>query len=272
MRQPLKLKCNAKSIDVPTGQTLAEFKQAHYPECDVVILNTVVNPAMGVKLAEYDELTFIRKGSIPPEDELEAMSLARQPADISNKLKDACVGIAGLGGLGSIVAENLVRAGVGSIVLVDDDVVEPSNLNRQRYFIHQIGEYKVDAMKASLKAINPNINIQGYIERCTPETIPPLLQSCGIVAECFDGAEDKAMLVRTIREQMPDTIIVAVSGVAGISVSKSIQVRCINKKLYMVGDLNSEVRDGLGLFATRVGVAASMQSHAILRLCLGKEP
>jgi sulfur carrier protein ThiS adenylyltransferase len=268
----VKLKCNAKFIDVPTGLSLGEFKQANYPESDVFILNTVVNPAMDIKLAEDDELTFIRKGSIPPKDELGAMSLARQPADISNKLKVACVGIAGLGGLGSIVAENLARAGVGSMILVDDDVVEPSNLNRQRYFIHQIGEYKVDAMKATIQAINPNVRIQGYIERCTPGTIPNLFQSCEIVAECFDGAEDKAMLVRTIRKKMPDTIIVAVSGVAGIAVSKSIQMRRMNEKLYMVGDLSSEVREGLGLFATRVGVAASIQSHAILRLCLGKKP
>ena len=70
-------------------------------------------------------------------------------------MKAAAVGIAGLGGLGSAVAVALARMGVGRLVLVDFDVVEPSNLNRQQYFVDQLGQSKALALGENLKRINP---------------------------------------------------------------------------------------------------------------------
>ena len=64
---------------------------------------------------------------------------------IYEKLGKATVGIAGLGGLGSTVAAAMTRTGVGRLVVVDFDVVEESNLNRQQYFADQIGKAKVEA-------------------------------------------------------------------------------------------------------------------------------
>ena len=69
------------------------------------------------------------------------------------------VAIAGLGGLGSNVAYALARIGVGHLHLIDFDVVDITNLNRQQYFMEHIGMYKTDALKSLLLKINPYLDI-----------------------------------------------------------------------------------------------------------------
>ena len=71
--------------------------------------------------------------------------------EIARKLKEASVGIAGAGGLGSNIAMALARAGVGHLLIVDFDKVEESNLNRQYYFRDQIGEFKVEAIRENIE-------------------------------------------------------------------------------------------------------------------------
>ena len=77
---------------------------------------------------------------------------ARHTPGVHKKIKGAVVGIAGLGGLGSAIAVALARIGVGRLILADFDVVEPSNLNRQQYFIDQLGQTKAEALEANLSA------------------------------------------------------------------------------------------------------------------------
>lgn len=76
------------------------------------------------------------------------------------KLRDSCVVVFGLGGVGSACAEALARAGVGRLVVIDKDDVEPSNINRQVIaFESTIGQPKVDVMAAMAKDINPEIQV-----------------------------------------------------------------------------------------------------------------
>ena len=70
-------------------------------------------------------------------------------------LKTKCVGIAGCGGLGSNVAVLLARAGVGKLIVADYDSVQADNLNRQHFFIDQIGKPKVYALGETIEKINP---------------------------------------------------------------------------------------------------------------------
>ena len=83
---------------------------------------------------------------------------SRHTPGVHALLKQACVGIAGVGGLGSAVAVSLARIGVGKLIIADFDVVEPSNLNRQQYFVDQLGYFKVDALTENLRRINPYVN------------------------------------------------------------------------------------------------------------------
>ena len=72
---------------------------------------------------------------------------------------NGCVGVAGLGGLGSNIALSLARTGVAKLVLADFDVVEPSNLNRQQYFVRHIGMKKTDALKELIADVNPFVEV-----------------------------------------------------------------------------------------------------------------
>ena len=76
-------------------------------------------------------INWIRKGKMPDREEMEGMLCARHTPHVYEKAKKARVAIAGLGGLGSNIAIMLARTGIGHLHLIDFDIVEPSNLNRQ---------------------------------------------------------------------------------------------------------------------------------------------
>lgn len=80
------------------------------------------------------------------------------------KLLRAKIIVYGIGGVGSFVVEGLIRAGIENIVLVDNDVISPSNLNRQIHAtIENIGKRKIDCMKERILSINPNVKIETYM-------------------------------------------------------------------------------------------------------------
>jgi sulfur carrier protein ThiS adenylyltransferase len=196
---------------------------------------------------------------------------SRHTPGVHSRLKQAVVGIAGVGGLGSAAAIALARVGIGKLVIADFDVVEPSNLNRQQYFIDQIGCYKVDALACNLRRINPYVTVESYRELLGPENIPVIFSDCRIVVEAFDRADMKAMLVNTVLESMPQSIVVAASGLAGFGPNNSIATRKVSQRLYLTGDSVSEAAPGSGLMAPRVGIAAHHQANQVVRILLGEE-
>lgn len=111
-----------------------------------------------------------------------------------HKLQQAVVAVAGCGGLGSNAAMWLARLGVGNLLLIDFDKVEPSNLNRQYYFLEDIGRYKAEALREHLLRVNPYSDYQACIVKLTEQNIPRLLAKADIVCEAFDKAASKAML------------------------------------------------------------------------------
>jgi sulfur carrier protein ThiS adenylyltransferase len=186
-------------------------------------------------------------------------------------VKGSTVGIAGLGGLGSQVAIALARIGVGTLILADYDVVEPSNLNRQQYFIQQIGMPKVDAIRENLEKVNPYVRAITHHTVISPENVQKIFGNADIVVEAFDRAEEKAMLINAISESMPDKYIVAASGVAGYGDNNAIKTTKFSSKIFIVGDQKTPAGPGVGLMAPRVGIAAHHQANMVLRLILGKE-
>lgn len=79
------------------------------------------------------------------------------------KLKNSKIAIFGIGGVGSFVAEGLVRAGIENFILVDNDNVDITNLNRQLHALHStVGKYKVDLMKERILDINPNAKVEVF--------------------------------------------------------------------------------------------------------------
>lgn len=207
------------------------------------------------------------------QEELHAALVERHGADIQNKLDHAAVGIAGLGGLGSNIAVHLARLGVGRLVLVDFDVVDITNLNRQHYTMKDIGIPKTLALQEQLEAINPYLNYETYTERIIPANAARLFAGCDVVCEAFDRADQKAMLVETLLERLPDTPIVSGSGMAGYSSANAMRIERKFGRLYVCGDETSDIADGIGLMAPRVALCAAQQATMVLRLLLGeREP
>ena len=189
-------------------------------------------------------------------------------AEKIEKLKKATVGIAGLGGLGSTVAVALARAGVCRLIIADFDKIEKTNLNRQHYSVNQIGRYKVDALTENIKMVNPDVKIDGHIIKLTEENIPQIFAGADAIAECFDKADQKQMIVETVLTKMARPAIVSASGLAGYGKSNQIQTRRVSKRLILVGDNESGTDTGLPLTAPRVWIAASHQANAIIEILI----
>ena len=146
-------------------------------------------------------------------------------------------------------------------------MVEPSNLNRQQYFIDQLGQPKAAALEANLRRINPYVQYETHCVRITPDNIDELFGEVDVLVEAFDRADQKAMLLQSFR----GAPIVAASGLAGQGPGETIGVRKIGRDIYVVGDLETGAAPGCGLMAPRVGIAAHMQANLVLRLLLGEE-
>lgn len=113
------------------------------------------------------------------------------------KLKQAKVAIFGIGGVGSFVLEGLARAGVGSFILVDNDNISISNLNRQLIAtIDTIGMAKVEASKNRVLSINPNAKVEIYKEFFMPETSEGILDNTvDYIVDSIDTVTAKIELV-----------------------------------------------------------------------------
>lgn len=183
------------------------------------------------------------------------------------KTQTALVGIAGAGGLGSNCAANLVRSGFRRLVIVDFDKVSEANLDRQFYFLEQVGQDKVSALECNLKRINPALELRMIKARVDKDNIREIFGDCDIVAECLDSAEAKAGLIGGLLAL--DKFVVAVSGLGGVGSSDEIAVRRIKDSLVMIGDLSSDIARSPAL-SPRVNVAAAKQADTILARVLGE--
>lgn len=267
----MQLRLNENDLEIAVGTTLYALRDQYKPGADVLIVNGFP-AAADQPLRDGDSVVLIRRGEIPPADELEALMAARHTPGVHARIKVATVGIAGCGGLGSAVAIALARVGVGRLILADFDVVEPSNLNRQQFFVDQLGLPKVDALRENLRRINPYVQAATFLGRLDRENVPQVFAMADVLVEAFDAAEQKALLVESWRSAFPDKPLVAASGLAGFGPSNSIVTRKLGRNFWLVGDGEAAARPGQGLMAPRVGIAAHHQANAVLRLLLGEEP
>lgn len=186
---------------------------------------------------------------------------------INEKIQQCTVGIAGLGGLGSTVAAALARTGIGRLLIADFDTVEPSNLNRQQYFTDQIGTKKTEATIENLRRINPTVKVDAYDIKLDAGNLEKIFAEAEIIAECFDKAEEKQMIIETVLSKMA-VPIVSVSGLAGFGNSNTIQTRRLSERLILIGDNTNGTDSNQPLTAGRVWIAASHQANAIVELLI----
>ena len=203
---------------------------------------------------------------IPSKEEWISELKERHGNDLYDTFSTATVAVCGLGGLGSNIAIAMARAGIGTLILIDYDRVDLTNLHRQQYKVSQLGTYKTEAMAENLKEIAPYTDVRIYTVRVEESNIRELLKRADIICEAFDNAESKAMLVNSVLEEMPDKFLVAASGMAGLGSANSIQTRKFTKRFYLCGDGVSEVGAGKSLISSRVMLCAAHQAHMVLRI------
>ena len=118
------------------------------------------------------------------------------------KLHDSKVAIFGLGGVGSFVTEGLARSGIGNFVLIDNDVVDITNLNRQLIATHStIGKNKIDVMKERILDINPNASIEVFKEFFMPDSSHEMIDSSiDYIVDAIDTVTAKIELIVTAKK------------------------------------------------------------------------
>lgn len=112
------------------------------------------------------------------------------------KLHNSKVIVFGIGGVGSFVVEALTRAGVGNLILVDNDTICISNLNRQIHATQAtVGNVKVEAMKARVLSINPNCNVEAKQEFITADNIQEIIpEDIDYAVDAIDTVTSKLAL------------------------------------------------------------------------------
>ena len=112
------------------------------------------------------------------------------------KLNDATVVVFGVGGVGSYVVEALARAGVKNLVLVDNDIVDETNINRQLVaYIDTIGQKKVDVAKARILNINPEANVKTYDIFFDSNSSTEMFENADYVVDAIDSVQSKIRII-----------------------------------------------------------------------------
>jgi len=188
--------------------------------------------------------------------------------EVEERLMLASVGIAGAGGLGSNIAVALARAGIGQLVIVDFDVVEEKNLTRQYFFLDQVGEPKVEALKENINRAARGVKVDAVNKKLVCGKMAEPFRNCDVVVEALDNAETKAAFIEEVLLDLPGKPIVAASGVTGWGGCENIHLREM-APLYLVEDKRAKPSDEGILLAPKVGLMAHMQANAVLEIILG---
>jgi len=178
--------------------------------------------------------------------------------------------IVGAGGLGSPAALYLGAAGVGTLTLLDDDVVDLTNLQRQiTHTTQRIGYSKVASARQAVQAINPHVCVRPIQQRATMEILAPLVAAADVVLDCTDNyATRQAINVACVRAATPLVSGAAIRFAGQIMVYDPRQANapcyaCLFPPDAAFTDMPCAV---MGVFAPLVGIIGSMQAAEALKL------
>ena len=116
-------------------------------------------------------------------------------------LRNSPVTVMGCGGLGGTIIEQLVRSGFENLTIIDQDVFDETNLNRQvRSNLDSIGKSKVETTIEAMEKINPNVNIKGYDLTVTPENAEEIFEGTKVLIDAVDNVYTRVMISRIARK------------------------------------------------------------------------
>lgn len=169
-------------------------------------------------------------------------------------LKNANILIVGLGGVGSFAAEFLTRAGVGRLTIVDGDIVDVTNINRQLPALHStVNQPKVEVVAQRLLDINPELSLTKVQEFLTPERAEEMVTtSFDYVVDCIDSITPKLHLIASAKRKKVK--IISNMGAGGKMLANKVVVKDISKT--DVCPLAKVIRKRLRGMGIRSGVKA----------------
>lgn len=210
-------------------------------------------------LGENERMRYNRQLKIPEFGE-----------ESQKKLIDSHIAIVGIGGLGCASATYLTAAGVGKITLIDFDVVELSNLNRQvLYWEEDIGEKKVLVAQRKLFKLNPQTQIIPICDRVTEENISEFIGGAQIVLDGLDNFSTRLIVNSScVRHKIP-FIHGGVSRFRGLVTTILPGETACLACLYPEGSPGGE---GLGVLGFIPAVIANLQALEAIKLLMGQGP
>ncbi|HOT41271.1 MAG TPA: HesA/MoeB/ThiF family protein [Syntrophorhabdaceae bacterium] len=189
--------------------------------------------------------------------------------DGQEKLKKSKVFVAGFGGLGSISAQYLVAAGVGSIKVIDKDVVDISNLNRQ--IIHwtcDLGKKKAESGLYKLKNLNPHCNIEAISVELDETNVYGIIGDSHIIVDATDNLETRRVLNRVSLEKSIPFIYGGVDGFSGmVTTFVPHETPCFD----CLFPFDIKKKGAIGVVGPTPGIIASIQVMEAIKLILGIE-
>lgn len=183
-------------------------------------------------------------------------------------IMDTTVLIVGLGGLGGMVANGLVRMGVKRLVLIDHDRFEESNLNRQLFATKEtLGMKKVYVAEEALHAINPDCDIKVYADRF--ETLmPSVFEHADIVVDALDSIPLKLQLERIASRYGKPLVHGAIGGWYG-QIGISMPESRVLERYYQSKNKGAEAEEGSPTFTP--GVIGNLMVLETVKLLSGRE-
>ncbi|MFO7666070.1 MAG: HesA/MoeB/ThiF family protein [Desulfobacterales bacterium] len=193
-------------------------------------------------------------------------------SDQSTLLK-SMVTIVGLGGLGGVVTEILARIGIGKLNLIDGDIFEESNLNRQ-YLCREklISTLKADAAAKRVKEINSSVYVLNYSEYLDEKNAPAIIDNSDVVIDCLDSLSNRFILERASKKAGCRLVSAAVAGNYGHVTTifpEDAGLRLIYGRAENGPDKGAET--SLGALSHCVSLVASIEASEAIKILIGKE-
>lgn len=159
------------------------------------------------------EITSLQQGIVP-------FRYQRNMDTISDRdqarLLESRAAVVGLGGLGGYVAETFARIGIGQLTLIDGDVFDETNLNRQLFCTEdRIGLSKVESAAERVYRINSSVRVRPYHEWLSEDNAVDLLKGARVIIDCLDTIKTRFIVSKAARELGIPMITAAVAGMVG---------------------------------------------------------
>jgi molybdopterin/thiamine biosynthesis adenylyltransferase len=189
------------------------------------------------------------------------------------RIHQARIAVVGIGGLGSVSARQLTSLGVGLVRVVDRDIVEVSNLQRQLlYTVNDIGAPKVEVAMNRLNALNPDVTIEALALSVTEATADRVVEGMDVVIDGLDSFKPRYVLNRAcIRQKVPYVFAGALSAVGNMTTVLPEKTACL-ECVFSGIDEDQPTCATVGIYPTVLGVIANLQVQEALRIILGRSP